>query len=396
MSAIASLYKGVEAIKAGQLEEGGRLLRYALRDESIQGELRATGLTWLADTVAESGGKVELYEQALAADSSYSLAQQRLARLLQPGQTDRQPPPPPTTLPESQPPPPPPVYQSPQARQLQPVRPATTPEMPATSAQANQLYPVVGVIVGERRGSGFFIDTSGLIATTRHVVGSQEYVTVELEPGRQLEAQVVRSFPDIDVALVNSQAAVSDLLPFSPDTSIPENTPITITAYQSAPVSGRRRETGRAMAPHLFPTDIIHIPDAGGAPVFDQRQVLVGMITRNISSSSAHVYGVHLAAIRRCVDIWQSELQVNSNRVYCGSCGTASIAGASGGYYCETCGTILPHAQTGERHLSPQMNVLYGENYMSPCSNCGARVGFHGGRCLRCGQTGTLAQAVRY
>jgi hypothetical protein len=399
MSAIASLHRGVEAIKAGQLDEGARLLREALRDDSIQGELRATALTWLADTVREAAGKIELYEQALAADAGYTLAQRRMAQLLQPDSGNRQTPAAPPTLPETAPPPPPPpVYQSPKNRQPQtiPNQPTTFPAFPSAPQQTGPLYRVVAVKAEQRRGSGFFIDQNGLVATTRHVVGAQENVTLELEPGKSLEARVVRSFPEMDVALVHVDYPVGDLLPFSPADSLPENTPITVMAYQRPPVQGHRRETGRAMAAHLFPTDISQIPDSGGAPVFDDRQILVGMITRNISSSSAYVYGVHLAAIRHCVDIFRREMQANGNRVYCANCGATSAAAASGGYYCETCGAVMPFAQNRERHPSPQINALYSESDPVACASCGARAGFYQGRCLRCGQAGNMAQAARY
>ena len=66
---------------------------------------------------------------------------------------------------------------------------------------------IVGIRGGPNGpGSGFFLTASGIIVTTRFVVGGNESATVEFEPGHQLEARVVRSFPDIDVALLYTQA----------------------------------------------------------------------------------------------------------------------------------------------------------------------------------------------
>lgn len=387
MAAFAAIQQAIEVIQAGHLAEGARLLRYALRDDSVQGELRATALTWLAEAVESDDEKIQCYQQALQADPDYAPARQRLAQLMQPAP----PPPPPPTIPESQPPPPAPVYEPPHSTPAQPAQPASYPSFSDTPPQSSQRYNAVGVIANDqRRGSGFFITDNGLIATTRTVTGAQEHLMVELEPGAQMPGRVVRSFPEMDVALVYVEQAVSDLLPFSPFADIPANTAITITPWQQPPVNGLRRETGRTLAPHLFPTDITHNSDGGGAPVFDERQALVGMITRNISSSSAHVYGVHLAAIRRCVDTFLLEMRANGQRMYCANCGFASAVAASGGYYCEACGAIMPHAQNQSRVFSATMTRYYHENHPVACSVCGAQAGFNEGRCLRCGQAGEV------
>jgi hypothetical protein len=122
--------------------------------------------------------------------------------------------------------------------------------------------------------------------------------------------------------------------------------------------------------------------------VLNDRQYVVGMITRNISSSSSYVYGVHFAAVRRCLDIYNYELRSVQNRVYCTACGYASAAVTVGGFYCESCGTVMPHARDQTRAQTPNMASLYGENTHLACTQCGARVGFYNGLCLRCGRAG--------
>jgi serine protease Do len=51
-------------------------------------------------------------------------------------------------------------------------------------------------------GSGFIVDESGLIVTNNHVVGGAETVTVQMQDGDELEAKVIGSDPDTDLALV--------------------------------------------------------------------------------------------------------------------------------------------------------------------------------------------------
>lgn len=409
MTGRQSMQQGIQAIQAGNPQEGARLLRHALQDPDLKGRLRATTLNWLAEVTENRDEKIRLFNEALIADPGNDFAEERLADLLKPPKPPRPAPAPPQTLPgdtrptqrapappptlpgdtSALPPPPAPVYVPPGTTRptTTQVAPPQTQTQPAAITRGD--YYVVGVYDGPNGpGSGFFLTMDGIVVTTRYVVGARETMTVELEPGVQQIARIVRSYPDMDVALLKVDVQVRDLLALSPFDNIPENAGILIMPYRRDRIYGRRRETGRTLAPHLFPTDITQIPDAGGGPVFSERQQVVGMITHNISSSSAHVYGVHIAAVRRCLDIYNYELRSVRDRVYCTSCGYASAAATVGGYYCESCGTVMPHARELTRAQTPSMASFYGENTHAACTNCGARVGFYDGLCLRCGRAG--------
>jgi S1-C subfamily serine protease len=52
------------------------------------------------------------------------------------------------------------------------------------------------------RGTGFLIDESGLILTNQHVIGPSEYVAVQFDSGRKVEAKVLSSDAQKDVAVL--------------------------------------------------------------------------------------------------------------------------------------------------------------------------------------------------
>jgi hypothetical protein len=252
-------------------------------------------------------------------------------------------------------------------------------------------YHIVGIIGGPNGpGSGFFITHNGLLVTSRYVVGGLEGVTVESDTGRQMPGRVVRSFPEIDLAFVYVDQTMSELLPVSPFPTIADNTPLTGIVHGGQVINGVKRATQRALSPHWFPTDIVSLPDAGGCPVFDDRHNLVGMLTRDISSSASYIYGVHINTIRGCVETFMNEMRTAQNRIYCQSCGYVSQAAGAGGHYCENCGTVMPLAHGNPRALPPQVLAYYQERHPTPCAICGARAGFSRdkGLCLRCGGQG--------
>lgn len=375
-SPIRSLQQGIAAIQAGHLQEGARLIKIALRDENLTGSLRATAYLWMANTTEDHQQKINYYTEALTADPNNELAKQWLAELMKP----------PIHTPLAQPPPPPGLG----GGGVQAVKPVTGPLVPTADQQPmTASYHIVGILGGPNGpGSGFFAARNGIIATTRYVVGGLENLTVELESRRQLPGRVVRSFPDMDIAFVYTEQPVNDLLPASPFPTIADNTPLTGVAHGGQMVNGKKRETSRTMAAHWFPTDIDFLPDAGGCPVFDERHYLVGMLTRNDTPSAAYVHGVYITAIMRCLDTFFQEMQTYRDRIYCPSCGGVSRAAAAGGFYCELCGTTMPFAENIRRIPTPQSAMYYQENHPAACTNCGARVGFHDGLCLRCGIAG--------
>lgn len=419
---LMELQQGIAAIQAGSREDGARLLRIALRSPQITGSLRATALTWLAETTGDRQQKLDYYNEALAADPTNADVQQRLAHLLQPptvqlppqpgGQssvsTSTQPMAPVQyPAPQTQYPPPPgygqqygaqpaaqgyPAHQPyPHAQPQPPVytpTPTPQPMQPYATGQGQPppvSYRFAGVFGGEGGpGTGVFITLDGILATSRYVVGGREQVTVELEPGKQVAGRVVRSFTEMDLAFVSTGLVIGQLFPITPLPYVLDNQPMTAFSYNAAPVHGAQRPTRRALAPYWIPTTIERGPDTGGAPLLDERQYLLGILTRNASRTSNHLFGLHVNAILRALEVYVQEMRGDPTRVYCPSCGSLSRSPSIRGFYCDFCGAILPYARETRRFAMPQADVLYGEAG-TPCPTCGSRAGHHHNRCLRCG-----------
>ncbi len=447
---------GIEAIKSGNLEEGARLMRLALKDEKLTGNLRAVAFIWLAETSPAREFKIKCYNDAISADPTSEQAQQRLARLLAPPQqnipqpprqigdtSQLQPPytpPPGDTGPPGYPytpqsgdtsqsqspytpqsgdtgplqypyrqqfsdsqrlqryPPPkptdtgmgsayvPPPTQT-ESQHLQQQQPYQSPY--GTSPQPyNQgiVYRTAGVLGGPNGpGTAFFVTQDGLMATSRYVVGGVENVRIQLDMGRELPGKVVRAFPEFDLAFIRIHLAVSKLLTVTMQPAVTDNVPLLAIAHNHETMKGARRPTKREIEAHWFPTNINRVTDAGGNPIFDDGNYLVGMLSKNSSRSSPYVYGLHISKVFECLQQYVREMQETSNRVYCPTCGYTSQAAAFGAFYCEVCGSTLPFARERPRFPQARTENLYGENVHRPCQNCNSRVGYYNGECLRCG-----------
>lgn len=377
-----SVEQGIKAIQAGNHAEGARLLRIALRDTTeITGKMRAVALVWLAETMTTPDQKIQCYKDALVADPGNAEIQQRMAALMM------------SNLPPAQDTPiiPMPPVQTPAPVSAQTVAPMATPaaQTPAARGGTGPLpgfYRTVGVYGGRNGpGTGFFVALQGLLVTTRYVVGGLEHLTVMLDGGQTLPGRVVRSYPDMDMALVQVNLALNKLLPITPTPMLPDGMPLMAISHSGRAMNGAYAATKRDMPVHWFATTIKQVADAGGDPIFDDRNYLVGMLTRNISHTSGYIFGLHIASIQRSVDNYIQELRLDPNRVYCPSCGYLSRASNVGAFYCEVCGGTLPFAQEVTRFPIPQAEVFYGENMHTPCRHCGSRLGYYNGRCLRCG-----------
>jgi len=245
----------------------------------------------------------------------------------------------------------------------------------------------VGISGGPNgEGTGIIITQDGIIATTRHVTGGEPDVKVLLANGHRLPGQVVRSFPEFDLSLIKVNASVPQVLTASNNPMIADNTPIVAIAHSGQGSRSQKRATKQPLPMHWIPTLIEELPDAGGDPIFDDQNQLIGMLTRNASRASGFVIGLHITKIYQMLEFYRQEVQQQpDNRVYCRHCGTSSRAAAFGGFYCEVCGATLPYAENIQRFPQPKTVALYGENMHRQCPNCSSQVGYYDSKCLRCG-----------
>ncbi|MCU0496757.1 MAG: serine protease [Anaerolineae bacterium] len=407
MAGIYTIQQGILTIQEGNLDEGARLIRIGLRDPRVSGTDRAIALVWLAETFADNERKIRTYNEALQADANNAPAKERLNALMTaglPAMNPRStgeitlPNPPPAAkpilpnLPTPTPIPPPmatPVNLPPQPTFNAGGVGAVSPNFPNVSPSQNMVFfRTVGILDGPHGvATGFFVTPNGIIATTRYAVSGMENVVIALDSTRQLMGRVIRSFPDLDLALIYLDVTLSQLLPFSTQTALPENLDISAFAHSGQIARGRHRSTKRDLKSHWFATTIRQLPDAGGNPVFDDRNYLIGMLTRNTSRSSPDVFALRLNVILQQVELYKQDLQLNANRSYCPSCGSLSQAALYGAFYCEFCGSVLPNARSHQRYPVPQASALYNELSQRPCRNksCGVRIGYYNGKCLRCG-----------
>ncbi len=356
------LEMGIAAVQRGSAAEGARLIRIAIKSGELSPQMRAIAYLWLAETQSDPQQKRVSYGEATAADPNNAEAQKRLASLLT------------AQLPSS-------VLATVQTAQVSPAQAAAQPGI--------NLADYVAHVIGGPNGPGtaFFVAQNGILATTRHVVGGLQQVTVELHVGRQLPGTVIRAYTDLDLTLIYVEYSLPALLPITPMPVVADNTPLTIIAYDGESIRSAQRPTNRVMPTYWIPTTATRLVDAGGDPIFDERNYLVGMMTRDTSRTSAHMFGLHIAAIRRMVDAYLTESQ-GERRVYCPDCGNASRAAGAGFFYCEQCGATIPQAQNVNRYPIPQADAYYQPNHVH-CTVCGSTGGIYNGVCLRCGQPQT-------
>lgn len=364
---IRILEQGIDAMQAGSMAEGARLIRIALKTGMLEPDLTAIGCIWLAETEATPAQKRARYQQALAADPGNSEAKARLNRLL----IDKLPG-------SSAPSAPTPADQS--AVTAVPAPVAT----PVASGPINVADHIASIFGGPNGpGTAFFVVAEGVLVTTRHVIGGLEHVTVGLLNGHQLNGEVIRSFPALDLAFIRVGHSAPGLLPITPLPRVPEETPLYVFHYTGEMLAAAQRPTQRVLPGQWIPTTFDHLLDAGGGPIFDSSGQLIGMITTATGRTSGYLYGLHINAIRAAFEGVYQELRGNQ-RTYCPACGALSQAGGAGLAYCEFCGNVLPHARQIRRYPQPRAAAFYDVN-SAPCSNCGSAVGIYQGRCLRCG-----------
>ena len=150
----------------------------------------------------------------------------------------------------------------------------------------------------ESVGSGFIVDASGLIVTSHHVVKGADSVTVTLQDGRKLEAQVVGADPKTDLALLEVEPGEplpavefgnSDRTRVG-DWVVAVGNPFGLGGTVTAGiVSGRGRDIGSGPYDDYLQIDAPINRGNSGGPLFDRTGRVVGVNTAIFSLTGGNV-----------------------------------------------------------------------------------------------------------
>jgi S1-C subfamily serine protease len=156
---------------------------------------------------------------------------------------------------------------------------------------------VVTIQTDDGHGSGFTVTNDGYIITNEHVVGNATTVKAKFEQGFTLDAQVVKTNSDLDLALLKVSASHLPALSIGDDAGLllgeeifAIGTPLDTQLGQSVSrgiLSGRRNLDGRA----FLQTDVSINPGNSGGPFIDETGKVVGVATMKISGKGLEGLG---------------------------------------------------------------------------------------------------------
>ena len=159
-------------------------------------------------------------------------------------------------------------------------------------------FAIPGAPWSEGVGSGFIVDASGLIVTSHHVVKGADAVTVTLQDGRKLEAEVVGVDPKTDLALIEVDAGESlPVVEFGDsdrtrvgDWVVAVGNPFGLGGTVTAGiVSGRGRDIGSGPYDDYLQIDAPINRGNSGGPLFDRGGRVVGVNTAIFSPTGGNV-----------------------------------------------------------------------------------------------------------
>lgn len=150
------------------------------------------------------------------------------------------------------------------------------------------------------RGSGFLLDSSGLIVTNQHVVGSAFTVKVNLYDGSTLNGRVLRRDSVSDAALVKLESDISGIpgLPICHTDAVRVGqsvvaigNPLSLSnTVTQGIVSGFRHNPFRS----LIQTDTAVNPGNSGGPLLNREGTVIGIVTEKIVSEGVEGLGFAL------------------------------------------------------------------------------------------------------
>jgi S1-C subfamily serine protease len=159
---------------------------------------------------------------------------------------------------------------------------------------------IVRVRTPSGRGTGFLLDSAGLVVTNQHVVGSSFSVKVDLYDSSTRTGRVIKRDAISDIALLKLEGDTPGItgLPICQTNAVKVGEAVVAignplsfsnTVTQGV-VSGFRTVASR----HLIQTDAAVNPGNSGGPLFNRYGAVIGIVTEKIASSGVEGLGFAL------------------------------------------------------------------------------------------------------
>lgn len=194
-----------------------------------------------------------------------------------------------------------PIEETPvQAYKIEAIAASNRPALTLEQLVGQTIPSVVQIRTPNGRGSGFLLDSSGLIMTNQHVVGSAFSVKVKLYDGSIVNGRVLRRDSVADAALVKLEGEMSEVagLPICHTDRVRVGQPVVAignplsfsNSVTQGIVSGFRRNASRS----LIQTDTAVNPGNSGGPLLNRDGKVIGIVTEKIASEGIEGLGFAL------------------------------------------------------------------------------------------------------
>ncbi|MGQ0506985.1 MAG: S1C family serine protease [Myxococcaceae bacterium] len=158
-------------------------------------------------------------------------------------------------------------------------------------------------------GSGFFIDSDGLILTNAHVVGKASELHVVLHDGRKVVGKVLERAPDrLDLALVKAEVSGVKAVPTASISELRVGNWVGAVGHGH----GAAWTFNTGMVSNIYPVDserpffqtqIPLNPGNSGGPVFDRQGRVLGVVTAGITGANGINFAISLDVARRALPL---------------------------------------------------------------------------------------------
>ncbi len=190
----------------------------------------------------------------------------------------------------------------------------------SAEAMVRQADPFFGPLFGGRRrraqslGSGLIVDERGIVVTNAHVIEGASRILVSTLDGRELEAEVVGSDRDTDLAVLKVQGGSLPAVPLGRsaqlligETVVAIGNPFGLShTVTSGVLSARGRavpsESGQRLFTDFLQTDASINPGNSGGPLVNLTGEVIGVNTAVISGASGIGFAIPADRARRVVE----------------------------------------------------------------------------------------------